>query len=119
MTTTLIIDEEQALREELDCRENDGIRVSLVWSRADGSLIVAVRDARTAERFKLSIGPEQALDAFKHPFAYAASSSLVPEGGAARTPSMRPWPNSNSKRFLPLARSTEDPISSTARRGSF
>jgi hypothetical protein len=81
MTTTLIPQDEQAL-EELDYRESDGIEVLLLWSRADGSLVVAVRDGRTAERFELLVGPEQALDAFQHPFAYAASSSLVPEGGA-------------------------------------
>jgi hypothetical protein len=83
MTTTPLSHEEQALREELDHRESDGIEVSLLWSRADGSLTVAVADARTAERFELPVGPEQARDAFQHPFAYAAFGGLLPEGPAS------------------------------------
>ena len=35
-----------------------------------------------AERFELSVRPDEALDAFKHPFAYAACSGLRPEGGS-------------------------------------
>jgi hypothetical protein len=80
MTTTLIPQNEQALREELDYRESDGVEVSLLWSRADGSLAVAVLDARTAERFELPVEPEQARDAFQHPFADAAFRGLLPEG---------------------------------------
>jgi hypothetical protein len=80
MTTTLIPQDEQALREELDYRESDGIEVSLLWSRDDGSLAVAVRDGRTGERFELPVEPEQALDAFQHPFAYAACRGLLHEG---------------------------------------
>jgi hypothetical protein len=83
MTTTLINQDEQALREELDYRESDGIEVSLLWSRADGSLAVAVLDVRTAQRFELPVEPKRALDAFTHPFAYAASRGLLPEGPAS------------------------------------
>jgi hypothetical protein len=68
--------------EELDYRESDGIAVSLIWSRADGSLAVVVRDGRTGERFQLPIEPERALDAFRHPFAYAAFRGLLPDGTA-------------------------------------
>ena len=82
MTTTLIPKDEQAL-EELDSRESDGIEVSLLWSKADGSLVVAVFDARTAEQFELAVEPEQAHDAFEHPFAYAAFRGLVPEAPAS------------------------------------
>jgi hypothetical protein len=82
MTTTLISTQEQPLREELDHRESDGIEVSLLWSRADGSLAVAVRDARTGERFELRVEPEQALDAFRHPFAYAGFCGHACEGRA-------------------------------------
>src|SRR6266576_5189551 len=80
MTTTLSHTDERGLREELDYRESDGIEVSLLWSRGEGSLAVAVFDARTAERFELPVGPEQALDAFQHPFAYAACRGLLHEG---------------------------------------
>lgn len=82
MTTTAISHEEQALREELDFRESDGIEISLRWSRADGGLTVGVRDGRTAERFELSVEPEQARDAFQHPFAHSAFRGLLPAGCA-------------------------------------
>ena len=59
--------------EELDYRENDGIEVSLLWSRADNSLSVFVVDAKTDELFELPVRVEEALDAFRHPFAYAAT----------------------------------------------
>jgi len=79
MTTTLIPQEEQAPYEELDYRESDGIKVSLLWSRTDESLLVALFDARTGESFELPVEPRRALDAFRHPFAFAASGNLVPE----------------------------------------
>jgi YD repeat-containing protein len=69
--------------EELAHRENDGIQVSLRWNGSDNSLSVVVRDARTAERFELSVEPEQAVDAFQHPFAYGASNGVVPEGAVS------------------------------------
>ena len=45
--TMTISQQKQTLREELDYRESDGIEVSLLWSRADGSVAIAVRDARS------------------------------------------------------------------------
>jgi hypothetical protein len=65
--------------EELDYRESDGIQVSLLWSRANGSLAVAVLDARTAERLELPVEPDDAFEAFQHPFAYAAFCGLLPD----------------------------------------
>jgi len=59
---------------ELDYRENDGIEVSLLWNRADDSVSVFVTDARSQDAFELTAAPEAALDAFKHPFAYAATA---------------------------------------------
>lgn len=77
--TTTISQQKQTLHEELDYRESDGIEVSLLWSQADGSLAIAVRDARTAERFELPVEPKRTLDAFRHPFAYPASRGLLPD----------------------------------------
>ena len=59
--------------DELDYRENDGIQVSLLWSRGDNRLAVLVVDGKTDETFELSVGPEEATDVFNHPYAYAAS----------------------------------------------
>jgi hypothetical protein len=58
--------------EELDYRENDAIQVALLWNRADDGLVVRVLDAKTDEAFELTVRPCEALDAFRHPFAYAA-----------------------------------------------
>jgi len=35
-------------------------------------LTVSVEDARVGHRFELAVAPARALDAFNHPFAYAA-----------------------------------------------
>ena len=57
---------------ELAYRAGDGVEVSLLWSRANSSLTVVVSDARTGDRFELRAHPENALDVFHHPYAYAA-----------------------------------------------
>ena len=57
--------------EELDYRESDGVAVSLLWQRQSNQLKVAVADARLGESFTLSARPENALDVFHHPYAYA------------------------------------------------
>jgi hypothetical protein len=57
---------------ELAARESDGIHVQLLWNRDENALTVSVEDARVGDRFQLAVAPERALDAFYHPFAYAA-----------------------------------------------
>jgi hypothetical protein len=57
---------------ELNHRENAGVIVSLLWRKASDIISVAVHDEATNEEFELSVPPEAALDAFYHPFAYAA-----------------------------------------------
>ena len=57
---------------ELAARESDGINVRLLWHPVDNALTVSVEDARVGHRFRLAVAPERALDAFYHPFAYAA-----------------------------------------------
>jgi hypothetical protein len=59
--------------DELDYRENDGIQVSLLWSRDDNSLAVLVVDGKADETFELSVQADEAMDVFNHPFAYASS----------------------------------------------
>lgn len=62
--------------EELDRRVNAGLEVSLLWSRTASKLIVAVADTLTGERLELPVAREEALDAFHHPFAYAAGHGI-------------------------------------------
>ena len=57
---------------ELDHRETDGIRVTLLWHKAANRVTVAVYDEALDHSFELEVAPDQALDAFRHPYAYAA-----------------------------------------------
>ena len=68
---------------ELDHRSADGIEVSLLWSRTNNRLLVAVADSRSGESFEVHAPAEKALDVFRHPFAYAAGSELEPAFAAA------------------------------------
>ena len=62
---------------ELAHRAGDGIDVSLLWSPVDNRLAVVVDDVRTGDSFELAAHPENALDAFYHPFAYAAFTGIA------------------------------------------
>lgn len=57
---------------ELAARESDGINVLLLWHPRENALTVEVEDARLGDGFQFAVAPERALDAFYHPFAYAA-----------------------------------------------
>jgi hypothetical protein len=57
---------------ELAARESDGVHVLLLWHPGENAVTVSVEDARAGDRFQLAVAPERALDAFYHPFAYAA-----------------------------------------------
>ncbi len=56
---------------ELDRRSSDGIDVQLLWHPRTNQLFVAVDDARGGESFELEVDGADALDAFRHPYAYA------------------------------------------------
>jgi hypothetical protein len=57
--------------QELDCRVNDGIEVRLLWESDTGRVFVSVHDSRLDEFFEFDVDPAEALDAFRHPYAYA------------------------------------------------
>jgi hypothetical protein len=57
---------------ELASRESDGLQIQLLWHPAENALTIEVEDSRLGERFHLPVAPDRALDAFYHPFAYAA-----------------------------------------------
>ena len=56
---------------ELARRTNDGVEVTLLWSPAKDRLTVVVEDAKLNERFELETRPDNALEVFYHPYAYA------------------------------------------------
>ena len=57
---------------ELAARDSDGVHVLLLWHPADNAVSVSVEDARVGDRFVIAVAPDRALDAFNHPYAYAA-----------------------------------------------
>jgi hypothetical protein len=57
---------------ELDRRAAHGIDVALLWEPQTNRVFVAVTDERTDERLHLAVNAADALDAFHHPYAYAA-----------------------------------------------
>jgi hypothetical protein len=57
-------------RRELDHRLGDGFEVRLLWGQDDGELTVVVDDWRTDEHFEIAATADNALDVFRHPFAY-------------------------------------------------
>jgi hypothetical protein len=82
---------------ELAVRENDGLEVSLLWSKATDRVRVVVVDQMFDAELRIDVAGACALDAFYHPFAYAAgagrgfgcangepSTSNRPERSAAR-----------------------------------
>jgi hypothetical protein len=57
---------------ELAARRNAGFSVVLRWHPREDAVTVAVADERTGDRFEIAVERECALDAFYHPYAYAA-----------------------------------------------
>ena len=58
---------------ELDQRTDNGIEVTLFWSAATG-VFVAVEDEREGESFQIAVAPTDALEAFRHPYAFAVAA---------------------------------------------
>lgn len=57
---------------ELASRENDRLSVFLFWSKATDRIKVIVADTKLDDLFALDVPGAKALEAFNHPFAYAA-----------------------------------------------
>jgi hypothetical protein len=62
---------------ELAHRTSDGIDVSLRWNRLTNRVTINVYDARSDEGFEFEVDGHRALDAYRHPFAYAAREQTV------------------------------------------
>jgi hypothetical protein len=57
---------------ELAARCSNGVHVLLLWHPAENAVSVSVEDASSDDRFEIAVAPDRALDAFYHPYAYAA-----------------------------------------------
>ena len=75
------------MQKELAYRENDGIAVTLFWHSGSNRLSVSVYDWRNGDWFEVDAGPQNAMEVFEHPYAYAperdTSRALVGDAVAA------------------------------------
>jgi hypothetical protein len=55
---------------EIAHRTNTFLEVFLLWRQADGSVLLRLIEVANRVEFELVIPPEDALDAFNHPYAY-------------------------------------------------
>jgi hypothetical protein len=62
---------------ELACRRAAGLEVTLRWHRTSGELTVSVTDAASGASFELPVAADEALAAFRHPYAYAAARGVA------------------------------------------
>ena len=60
------------VRRELARRVNGGLEITLYWNTHDNSTSIDVHQAETEETISFTVPPDQALDAFHHPFAHLA-----------------------------------------------
>ena len=70
---------------ELAFRANDGVEVGLFWQTDADRLVLVVDDSRSGDLFELEVSSTEALDAFEHPYAYAAHRGVEYAAGL-RTP---------------------------------
>jgi hypothetical protein len=59
---------------ELATREGNGVRVVLHWHARRNTVTVLVEDDADGDRFVVAVPADRALDAFHHPYFYAASA---------------------------------------------
>jgi hypothetical protein len=57
---------------ELAQRRSDDLEITLFWAPADDSVHVSVLNERTGSTVAFPVDRSRALEAYYHPFAYAA-----------------------------------------------
>jgi hypothetical protein len=65
-----------ATTRELAHRYSDGVHVTLVWYPSTDRVMIEVFDEGSGETFEFEAPAARALDAFWHPYAYAAFAGL-------------------------------------------
>ena len=63
-------------RRELAHRSTDGIDVTLLWTQSSNVVTIAVIDSHSGEELEFEVDGRYALDAFNHPYAYAATQRI-------------------------------------------
>ena len=64
-------------RRELAARSSNGTQVRLLWRQGTRQLWVELREPDTNRALAIPVQPERALDAFRHPYAYAGMHSFL------------------------------------------
>ena len=67
-----------SLTRELAQRQNGGVEVLLLWRPATDQVELSVHDSTTGAGFQIEVAPSRAMDAFYHPYAYAAELESFP-----------------------------------------
>jgi hypothetical protein len=89
-------------RTELAHRASDGIDVYLFWNELTNRISVRVLDARRDAGLEFEVDGRHALDAFNHPYAYAARTDTADlgalldrlgadSGSHLQEPTINPW----------------------------
>jgi hypothetical protein len=63
-------------RRELAHRISNGIEVGLFWSRSSNRVTITVLDWHSDDALEFEVDGDAALDAFNHPYAYAATRQV-------------------------------------------
>ncbi len=105
MTTTTI-----SRRTELAHRASGGIDVYLFWNEPTSRVTVGVLDARADDAFEFEVDGRHALDAFNHPYAYAARTDTAglgaptdglatshDGGGDSKEVTINPWRTNHAR----------------------
>ena len=68
---------------ELAHRRQNGLEVTLLWDARSNDVSIEVADEHDESAFALRVDAKSALDAFYHPYPYAAFSSVDLQGEPA------------------------------------
>jgi hypothetical protein len=66
---------ERSKTRELAHRVTSDVEVTLFWRKRDNFVTLRLVEFATGIEFEFGVPPENALDAFKHPYAYFPSSA--------------------------------------------
>jgi hypothetical protein len=64
-------------RRELALRSSNGVEVGLYWSKTTNRVSIEVFDQRLDAGFEFEVDGADALEAFNHPYAYAATRGIT------------------------------------------
>lgn len=70
---------ERAKSRELAHRVTSDVEVTLLWRKRDNFLTLRLVEVATGVEFEVGIRPEDAMDAFNHPYAYLSCRAAEPE----------------------------------------